>query len=67
MNSSLSEKRSIFWYELVGMVFVIILGSMLHFIFEWSGNQPIVGVFSVCVGLNFNSPPTWWLTLPVED
>lgn len=28
------------------MVFIILLGSMLHFTFEWSGNQPIVGVFS---------------------
>jgi len=45
-NSSLFEKRSIFWYELVGMVFIIILGSMLHFTFEWSGFQVIVGVFS---------------------
>jgi hypothetical protein len=45
-NLSLSEKRSIFWYELGGIVFIIILGSMLHFTFEWSGNQPIVGVFS---------------------
>jgi len=45
-NSALAEKRSIFWYELAGMVFIIILGSMLHFTFEWSGNQPIVGVFS---------------------
>jgi hypothetical protein len=34
------------WFELVGMVFIILLGSMLHFTFEWSGNQPIVGVFS---------------------
>jgi len=42
----LSYKRSVFLYELVGMVFIIILGSMLHFTFEWSGNQPIVGVFS---------------------
>jgi hypothetical protein len=33
-------------YELVGMAFIIILGSVLHFTFEWSGNQPIVGVFS---------------------
>ena len=40
------EKRSIFWYELIGMVFIILLGSMLHFTFEWSGNQPVVGVFS---------------------
>jgi len=42
----LSDQRSVFWYELVGMVFIIVLGSLLHFTFEWSGNQPIVGVFS---------------------
>ena len=40
------EKRSIFWYELVGMVVIIILGTLLHFTFEWSGFQEIVGVFS---------------------
>ena len=40
------EKRSIFWYELVGMVIIIILGTLLHFTFEWSGFQEIVGVFS---------------------
>ena len=40
------EKRSIFWYELVGMVFIIILGTLLHFTFEWSGFQEIVGAFS---------------------
>jgi len=28
------------------MVIIILLGSMLHFTYEWSGNQPIVGVFS---------------------
>jgi len=42
----LLEKRSIFWYELVGMVFIIILGTLLHFTFEWSGFQEIVGAFS---------------------
>ena len=45
-KAKLLDKRSIFWYELVGMVLIIILGSMLHFTFEWSGNQPIIGVFS---------------------
>ena len=43
---SLIEKRSIFWYELIGIFFIILLGSTLHFTFEWSGNQSIVGVFS---------------------
>ena len=46
MNLPLFEKRSIFWYELVGMFFIIILGTLLHFTFEWSGFQEIVGVFS---------------------
>ena len=45
-SASLSEKRTVFWYELGGMIFITILGSMLHFTFELSGNQPVVGVFS---------------------
>ena len=40
------NNRSIFAYELVGMVFIIILGSALHFTFEWSGGNPVVGTFS---------------------
>jgi len=42
----LSEKKTVFWYEFAGMFFIIILGSMLHFTFELSGNQPVVGLFS---------------------
>jgi hypothetical protein len=40
------ERKSVLVYELIGMVFIIILGSVLHFTFEWSGSQPVVGVFS---------------------
>lgn len=40
------EKRRILFYELVGIVFIIVFGSMLHFTFEWAGHQAIVGVFS---------------------
>jgi len=40
------DKRSVFIYELVGMVFIILLGSMLHFTFEASGGNPVVGAFS---------------------
>jgi hypothetical protein len=40
------DKRSVFVYELVGMVFIILLGSMLHFTFELSGGSLLVGVFS---------------------
>ncbi len=28
------------------MIFIIILGSVLHFTFEFSGHQPVVGAFS---------------------
>jgi hypothetical protein len=38
--------KSVFVYELIGMVFIIILGSVLHFTFEWSGSYPVVGAFS---------------------
>ena len=40
------ERRSVLGYELIGIVFIIILGSIFHFTFELSGHQPIVGVFS---------------------
>jgi len=41
-----SERRSAFGYELAGMVFIVLLGTILHFTFELSGHQPVVGVFS---------------------
>jgi len=40
------RRKSVLGYEIIGMFFIIILGSVLHFTFEWSGSQPIVGVFS---------------------
>ncbi len=40
------ENRLVLVYELVGMIFIIILGSLLHFTFESSGYQPLVGIFS---------------------
>jgi hypothetical protein len=43
---SQASNRSVFTHEVIGMVFIILLGSALHFTFEWSGNQPIVGAFS---------------------
>ncbi len=42
----MDKRRHIFFYELAGIVFIIVFGSILHFTFEWSGNQAIVGVFS---------------------
>ena len=33
-------------YILIGILFTIGLGTLLHFTYEWSGNNPIVGLFS---------------------
>jgi hypothetical protein len=38
--------RTILRYELFGTLFIILLGGTLHFTFELSGYNPIVGVFS---------------------
>lgn len=40
------QKKTILTYERTGILFIIIVGSLLHFTFEWSGSQPIIGVFS---------------------
>ena len=41
-----NRKNLILRYELFGMLFVSILGGLLHFTFELSGFNPIVGTFS---------------------
>jgi len=41
-----NPKNLILRYELFGMLFVSILGGLLHFTFELSGFNPIVGTFS---------------------
>ncbi len=41
-----NPKNLILRYELFGMFFVSILGGLLHFTFELSGFNPIVGTFS---------------------
>ena len=37
------KQPTIFKFELGGIAFVFFLGALLHFVFEWSGNCPIVG------------------------
>ncbi|SHJ81142.1 DUF6512 family protein [Hespellia stercorisuis] len=32
--------------ELIGIIFTIVVGSLLHFVFEWSGRNQFVGLFS---------------------
>ncbi|MEM2687710.1 MAG: DUF6512 family protein [Thermoproteota archaeon] len=40
------DEAQILRLELAGAVFIILLGGMLHFAFEISGRNPVVGVFS---------------------
>ncbi|MEJ2240939.1 MAG: DUF6512 family protein [Candidatus Bathyarchaeota archaeon] len=44
MNSK--HNNNILRYELLGIILISILGGLLHFTFEMSGYNPIVGVFS---------------------
>ena len=33
-------------YTLIGIIFVIITGSLAHFVYEWTGNHLIIGLFT---------------------
>lgn len=34
------------WYLIIGTIFVIILGTLSHFFYDWSNNSFVVGFFS---------------------
>jgi hypothetical protein len=38
--------NEIFKWELIGMIFIILVGSLFHFVFELSGNFPPVGAIA---------------------
>lgn len=38
-------KRDITKYEILGAIFSIIIGSLLHFVYGWSGQNGIVAIF----------------------
>lgn len=33
-------------YYIIGVIFTLILGTLLHFTYQWSGNNFFVGIFS---------------------
>lgn len=33
-------------YSIAGFLFVSALGTLLHFVYEWSGNNPVAGIFA---------------------
>lgn len=39
-------KKSLFWWQIVGFVFTVGLGVVLHFLYEWSGEAIWVAPFS---------------------
>ena len=39
-------RRRLFRWEAVGFLFVCALGTLLHFVYEWSGGNGVVGAFS---------------------
>lgn len=42
----MQKKSSVFKIELLNTIFILLLGTILHFAFEWSNNNLLVGTFS---------------------
>ncbi|MEY8304250.1 DUF6512 family protein [Anaerosalibacter bizertensis] len=40
------KDKKIFKWEVAGVFWIIIVGFLLHFVYEWSNSSPIVGIFS---------------------
>lgn len=40
------DSKKIFKYQILSAIFAIILGTILHFTYEWSGKNAFVGAFS---------------------
>jgi len=45
-NHILNAKRNIQKWELIGIAVIASLGAMFHFVFEWSGELPPIGVIA---------------------
>ncbi len=39
-------KRYVLKWEIAGILFVFLVGALLHFVFEWSGESRFVGLFA---------------------
>jgi len=46
MSYSLANRKSVLKWEITGFFFIVVLGSMLHFVFEWSGRLSWVALFA---------------------
>ena len=39
-------KKSISFWQMIGFIFTGVSGTLLHFLYDWTGQNPIVGAFS---------------------
>ena len=39
-------KRSISFWQMIGFIFTGVGGTLLHFLYDWTGQNPVVGAFS---------------------
>ena len=39
-------RKQLFWWELAGFLFTAAAGSLLHFVYEWSGGSTLAAAFS---------------------
>lgn len=42
----MTKKSSVFKFEIISTIFIMVLGTLSHFTFGWSNNNPLVGTFS---------------------
>ena len=45
LEGGLTMKKSVLKWELLGILFISLVGALFHFVFEWSGESPVVGAF----------------------
>ncbi len=41
----MSDRKWRTW-EVLGLIFVLAAGNLLHFVYDWSGQSPVVGVLA---------------------
>jgi succinate dehydrogenase hydrophobic anchor subunit len=41
-----SMKKYVLKWEISGIIFVFLVGALVHFLFEWSGDSPVVGAIA---------------------
>ena len=39
-------QKSVFKFQIISTIFVIIFGTLLHFTYNWSNNNSLIGAFS---------------------